>query len=62
MNKPLRFHGWLKREIKELRCADSLDFGSLTRRALLEEYVHPGVACEGQRTEKAEGAILEKRR
>ena len=43
----------------EVCLKDSLKFGSLTRREYLE--VHSGVDKEGQRTERADGAISENR-
>ena len=58
----LWFHRWEKWGIKELRCAVGMVCVSLTRRELLEEHVHSGVAAESQRTERAEEAILENRR
>ena len=42
-------------------CTVSLDFESLTRTGLIEEPMHPRVAGEGQRMERTEGAISEKR-
>ena len=43
-----------------MRCVISLDFGSLIRRGLLEENMHPGYAREGQRAERVERAISKK--
>ena len=34
--------------MRELRCANSMDFGILIRRGLLEEHTHPGVERECQ--------------
>ena len=54
-----QFYRQEKRGMEELRCANKLDYGSLTRMGLLEERVHPGVAGEDRRTE--ERARLEER-
>ena len=58
------FHRWEKQAVKVLRWAVGLNFGSLTRRELLEECMHVGVAGEGKRTERADAdeAMLENRR
>ena len=49
--------------MEELRVKGvSLNFGSLTRKGLVEERVHHGVTGEGLGTKRAEGAISKKSR